>query len=103
MLAVDVASVLAIVGGITVSLSTLIAAVFAGMAALRVARVETKVDHVHSEVQTINGRSLAQLADAGETRRIEGIPVADRTDQEQHHVDVVPDPANPFPPAETGR
>lgn len=44
----------------------------------------------HKEVKTMNGLSIAQMADAGETRRVDAIEVADRTVAEQQHVDAEP-------------
>lgn len=40
---------------------------------------------VHREVKTLNGQTLAQLADAGESRRIDTIAEADRTALQEHH------------------
>jgi len=52
------------------------------------ARTHKAVAEVRTEVQTINGRSLAQLADATEGRRIEAdVAIADRTESDQHYVD----------------
>lgn len=47
-------------------------------------------NHVDEQVTAINGKSLAQLGDAQETRRIEDIPEANRTAEEKLHVAVVP-------------
>lgn len=48
--------------------------------------VDGKIDEVHEEVKTGNSQTLAQLADAVETRRIDEIPVKDRTTLEKSHV-----------------
>lgn len=48
--------------------------------------VEHKVDDVHTEIKTGNSQTLAQLADAVETRRIDDIPAKDRTPLEKSHL-----------------
>jgi hypothetical protein len=47
---------------------------------------EKSTTAVHDEVKTINAQSIAQLADATETRRIEEIPVIDRSKMERSHM-----------------
>lgn len=59
------------------------------MSSIGVLRVARKVDRVATEVTTINGSTLAMLGDATETRRIDEIPVGDRTVAEQHHIEKV--------------
>ena len=49
--------------------------------------VARKVDEVRHEVVTGNEQTLGQLGMRTETRRAEDIPHADRTAQEQRHVD----------------
>lgn len=44
----------------------------------------------HKEVKTMNGLTMAQMADAGETRRIDAIASIDRTAAEQQHLDAEP-------------
>jgi hypothetical protein len=46
-------------------------------------RASRKVDQVHGEVKTLNSRSLANLADAAELRRIAAIPEEQRTVSEK--------------------
>lgn len=55
---------------------------------VRTGRVEKKVDAIHVEVKTINDQSIAQLADADETRRIEAKD-GSLTIGEAHHMDSV--------------
>ena len=45
---------------------------------------------VRTEVKTMNGLTMAQMADAGETRRVDAIATEDRTTAEQRHVDAEP-------------
>ena len=47
----------------------------------------------HAEVRTGNAQTAGQLLDAAESRRVEDIPAAARTDQESEHL-----AANPVPP-----
>lgn len=51
-----------------------------------VAAVAGQVADVHTEVKTANALTIAQLADADETRRIEQIPPGDRTAEEDEHI-----------------
>jgi len=44
----------------------------------------------HTEVKTLNGLTLAQMADAEETRRVDLIAPADRTAAEQRHLTAEP-------------
>lgn len=48
--------------------------------------VDTKIDEVHTEIKTANSLSIAQLADADETRRIDKIPVKEQTVGEKTHL-----------------
>lgn len=49
-----------------------------------------RIQEVKHEVKTGNSQTLAQLADAVETRRVDEIPKKDRTPLEQSHIaDVV--------------
>lgn len=45
-----------------------------------------KITEVKDEVKTINSQTIAQLADADETRRIDKIPKKDRTRLEKSHL-----------------
>lgn len=49
--------------------------------------VGTAVGEVHEEVKTANSQSIAQLADAVETRRIEKLSPKDRTNLEKSHLE----------------
>jgi hypothetical protein len=49
-----------------------------------------RIEGVMAEVRTGNALKLGQLADAGETRRIEKKRPGDRTDEERAHLDAVP-------------
>lgn len=50
---------------------------------------------VKTEVKTMNGLTIAQMADATETRRVDAIPPADRSEIEQEHIEVLPIPEEP--------
>jgi len=50
----------------------------------------SKVAEVKAEVKTANALKLGELADAAETRRVDDIPVAERTEAEQIHIDLIP-------------
>lgn len=86
-------------GDIVTLIASLTAAIVAIINALKTSKVGAVAQAIHTEVKTINGLAIGQLADATETRRIEAISPEDRTLAEQHHVDVVPipTPANPNP------
>lgn len=45
-----------------------------------------KITEVKAEVKTINSQTIAQLADADETRRIDKIPRGKRTKLEESHL-----------------
>lgn len=51
-----------------------------------IVRVNRTVNLVHHEVKTMNAQSIAEIADADETRRIEAIPLDDRTKIERSHM-----------------
>ncbi len=53
-------------------------------------RMRMLIDGVRKDVATSNDLSLGALAANTETRRIEGIPIEERTPTEQHHVDDAP-------------
>lgn len=48
-----------------------------------------------AQTQTVNGKSIAELAEASETRRITRIPAENRTDEEVSHLKTVPPPYRP--------
>lgn len=89
-----------------VGLSTFVAAVSTAVVAIIVAlqqrNTHNEVIGVHREVKTINSLTLAQMAEAQESRRITDIPEAERSITEQHHLTQIPilgmeDPAPPIP------
>jgi outer membrane murein-binding lipoprotein Lpp len=63
-----------------------IVSAFALRASLRNGR---KADAIKKEVTTLNAQTLAQLADARETRRVGGIPEGNRTAMEAAHLSTV--------------
>ena len=73
--------------------------------------VEHKVDSAaavardtNQQVTTMNGKSIAQLGDAAETRRIQDLAQVDRTAQDVQHLSDIPNadsPPAPTVPAET--
>lgn len=67
-------------------LASLITAVASLVAAVGTIINARKITEVKTEVKTGNSQTIAQLADAGEGRRIRGIPVADRTKLEDSHL-----------------
>ena len=66
-------------------LATFITAIAALVAAFGTIINAFKINGVKTEVKTANSQTLAQLADNTETRRIDKIPVADRTLLEKSH------------------
>jgi len=50
-----------------------------------------RIEQIHAELRTMNDLTVGQMADAAETRRIESIPVEDRTSGEQEHLDAMGD------------
>lgn len=79
---------------IITAIATLVTALTALISVLvnsrQIKKVDTKVDEVHTEIKTANGLTVAQLADAQETRRIDKIPVAKQTGGEKEHIEEVP-------------
>lgn len=79
---------------IAIAIITSIPAVLASSALLvtafrtnrKVDAVGVAVEAVHKEVKTINAQSIAQLADATETRRIAEVQIEDRTELEKSHM-----------------
>jgi len=65
------------------------------VAEARASAVATVLDDISRQVTTLNGKTLADLADAIESRRVDLIPEAERTPAEAEHVDVVPVEAKP--------
>lgn len=68
-----------LITGITSTLASIIAGIFAYLA-----RKEAKTAVV--EVRSANAQTLAQQSDANESRRIEKIPIAKRTELEESHI-----------------
>lgn len=72
------------------AIATLITAVTALASVLinsrRLKHLSSDVEDVHTEVKTGNSQTMAQLADAQEGRRIDNIPVKDRTALEKSHL-----------------
>jgi ABC-type lipopolysaccharide export system ATPase subunit len=77
------AELITIIGVFFTGLTGLVAAIFAGIAALR-------AKEVRSEVKTLNAKTIGVLAGEQETRRIVDIPAADRTFSDQQHLHDVP-------------
>lgn len=81
-------------GGFVTSLATAIALVITALATLKNGKKTDAVHMIAADVQqqvtTINGRTLANLADDNETRRIDAIPKAEQTQGEKEHVEVAP-------------
>jgi hypothetical protein len=67
------------ISAISVLIASIAAAVASIIAALR-------AGNVHKEVKTMNELTLGQLGERQETRRIEDIPMEDRSAQETRHV-----------------
>lgn len=72
------------------ALAALVAAIGTIINIKRIREVKTEVKDVHIEVKTANSLSIAELADAVETRRIDKIPKAEQTAGEKTHVIEVP-------------
>lgn len=61
-------------------------------------RTAARIEDVHSEVKTGNGRTIARLADLAEGRRVVAdVAVDDRTIGEQHSVAMLNEPDTPAP------
>ncbi len=46
----------------------------------------------HAQVTTLNGRTIGELADATETRRVGDIPTVERSPSEAQHIATIPLP-----------
>lgn len=79
LLAFSAAEIITIIGVATTSVIGIITA-------LGTLKNRDQIAVVRKEVTTMNGQTLAMLADANETRRVDDIPVADRTDMEADHI-----------------
>lgn len=85
-----------LVGAVGVLITAIAGAVVSVITVLRlparVEAIEKGVQRVGHELATLNGSTVGQLADADETRRVEAIPVKDRTPGEAEHIAIVPPP-----------
>lgn len=86
---------------------SVVGAIYAGKAATAAKENHKSLVQVQSEVQTLNGLKLGQLADNTESRRILALPPHARTDSDEEHVDIVgiiktTDTQPPAPPRDTG-
>lgn len=97
MMYADTTSVITATSGMILAVGVLLTAWASFRNGKKVTVVDTKVDAVHviaadvqQQVTTINGRTIAQLSDDTETRRIERILPVDRTTAEKEHVSAVP-------------
>lgn len=76
------------VAAVITACGALMGTVTATFMALRtLSRVEKGVHEVHKEVTTLNGQTIAMLADATESRRIDLIPEEERTPTEVGHIE----------------
>lgn len=76
-------------GGMPAQTITAIASLIASLTATA-AYIESR--RVKREVTTLNGQTMAMLADANETRRVDLIAPEDRTAGDLEHLREVPDP-----------
>ncbi len=91
--ATDTALILGAIAAIIVAISGAIAQMVNSYILVRgQSKIAAKVDDVHHEVTTLNGKTIAVIADEGETRRIENIPEDDRSVADQAHLDAMPTP-----------
>jgi len=60
-----------------------------------VKRTETATTIIADDVATKNAQTIGALADAAESRRVDHIDAADRTDEESDHLAALPIPARP--------
>jgi len=77
------------------ALSTLITSLAAAIIALITV---VRAGQIKAEVKTMNEMTLGQLGEATETRRIDDIPVAERTPRETRHIDMAYDDTHRPPP-----
>lgn len=68
------------------SLASVITSLAALVAAIGTIWVNHRVKKIDKEVKTINSQTIAELADADETRRIDKIPAGKRTPLEKSHI-----------------
>lgn len=91
--------ILTIIAAIVAGISSILGAIFAGLASLRIKAHAIVTDSTrliaadtNREVKTMNGQTIAELADASESRRIDEIRPAERTSAEDEHIATVPEP-----------
>lgn len=79
LLAFSAPEIITIIGVATTSLISIIAAIAS-------VRNGNQIVEVRREVTTMNGQTLAMLADSAETRRVAAIPEHRRTEREEEHI-----------------
>lgn len=72
------------------AVASLIASLTATAAYLESRRNRRGLNRVEHEVTTLNGLTMANLADATETRRIEQVADDERTDRDRRHLRDIP-------------
>lgn len=77
-----VSEVITVIGVVTTSIIGVITA-------LATLKNRDQIRVVAKEVTTMNGQTLAMLADSAETRRVDAIPVQHRTEREDQHIESV--------------
>jgi hypothetical protein len=116
MFASSAADIAVLIGAVSAAMTVLIGAIVSLIAALSaakqvketaavlpqivasVAAVHDGVTGVKAELVTLNGLTVGQMTDLGETRRIDNIPVDERTKMETRHIAIVPIPDDADPP-----
>lgn len=89
-LATTITAIASLVTAVALLASTLLNARKIKVVDTKVDEVHTEVKDIHTEVKTANSLSIAELADAVETRRIDKIPISDQTKGEKTHLAEVP-------------
>lgn len=90
LLAVDWIGLSTFIGVLAGAITSIIVALRQEGVVRDVRDVDVTVQRVHQEVKTINSLTLAQIAEAGESRRIDLIPEDDRSLVERDHLAMVP-------------
>lgn len=90
----DIAQIITAIGALVTAVallaSTLLNARKIKVVDTKVDVVDTKTDKVLTEIKTANSLTIAELADAVETRRIDKIPKGEQTTGEKTHIAEVP-------------
>lgn len=89
MLAIDTAALVVLIPLTIASVTSSVVTIINAFKNKETADITRDIQH---QVTTINGRSLAQLGDATESRRIEALPHKDRTEADEEHLEVAPAP-----------